>query len=102
MTRFLFALVCLLGAATVENDLDETLVAAHLGLAMIFFALTIYIWRASKVENQGAPAADGGPRFKPLALVAAGLAFCTIVAGGYMAGTLCRCVGRGVGVLTMN
>ncbi len=77
----------LLGAATVENDLDETLVAAHLGLAMIFFALTLYIWRASKAENQGAPPADGGRGFKPLAIVAAGLAFCTIVAGGYMAGT---------------
>jgi heme A synthase len=77
----------LLGAATVENDLDETLVSAHLGLAMIFFALTLYIWRASKVENQGAPPVEGGPRFKPLALVAAGLVFCTIVAGGYMAGT---------------
>ena len=77
----------LLGAATVEKDLDETLVAAHLGLAMIFFALTIFIWRASKPENAGRPAADGGPRFRPLALVACGLAFCTIVAGGYMAGT---------------
>ena len=77
----------LLGAATVENDLDETLVSAHLGLAMIFFALTLYIWRASKTENQGAAAVDGGRHFKPLALVAAGLVFCTIVAGGYMAGT---------------
>jgi cytochrome c oxidase assembly protein subunit 15 len=77
----------LLGAATVENDLDETLVAAHLGLAMIFFALTIYIWRASKRENQGSPAADGGRGFRPLALVAAALVFCTIIAGGYMAGT---------------
>ena len=44
----------LLGAATVENNLDELLVAAHLGLAMIFFALVIYIWRASKAENVGA------------------------------------------------
>ena len=77
----------LLSAATVDNDLDETLVAAHLGLAMIFFALTLFIWRASKTENQGAPAVDGGRRFKPLALIAAGLAFFTIVAGGYMAGT---------------
>lgn len=77
----------LLGAATVENDLDETLVAAHLGLAMIFFALTIFIWRASKPENVGTAPADGGPRFRPLALTAAALTFCTIVAGGYMAGT---------------
>jgi heme A synthase len=77
----------LLGAATVENDLDETLVAAHLGLAMALFALTIYIWRASKPENVGAEPADGGRRFKPLAIAASALAFCTIVAGGYMAGT---------------
>jgi heme A synthase len=77
----------LLGAATVENNLDETLVAAHLGLAMMFFALTIYIWRASKPENVGADPADGGRGFRPLALIASGFAFATIVAGGYMAGT---------------
>ncbi|HYI79401.1 MAG TPA: COX15/CtaA family protein [Thermoleophilaceae bacterium] len=77
----------LLGALTVEHNLDETLVAAHLGLAMIFFALTIFIWRASKPENQGADPADGGRGFRPLALVSSGFAFCTIVAGGYMAGT---------------
>jgi heme A synthase len=77
----------LLGAATVENDLDETLVAAHLGLAMCLFALTIFIWRASKPENLGAPSADGGRGFRPLAIFASGLALCTIVAGGYMAGT---------------
>lgn len=77
----------LLGAATVENDLDETLVAAHLGLAMALFALLIFIWRASKEENLGAKPADGGRGFRPLAIVTSGLAFCTIVAGGYMAGT---------------
>jgi len=77
----------LLGAATVEKDLDEALVAAHLGLAMCLFALLLYIWRASKPENIGAPPADGGPRFRGLALASSGLVFCTIVAGGYMAGT---------------
>jgi heme A synthase len=77
----------LLGAATVENDLDETLVAAHLGLAMLLFALLIYIWRASKPENVGVEPADGGPRFRALSITASALAFCTIVAGGYMAGT---------------
>jgi len=77
----------LLGAATVENNLEETLVAAHLGLAMAFLALTIYIWRACKPENVGAAPADGGRGFRPLAMLASGLAFCTIVAGGYMAGT---------------
>ncbi|MGI8946266.1 MAG: COX15/CtaA family protein [Thermoleophilaceae bacterium] len=77
----------LLGAATVEKDLDETLVASHLGLAMGLLALTAYIWRASKPENVGAPAADGGPRFRVLSIAAGGLILCTIVAGGYMAGT---------------
>jgi heme a synthase len=77
----------LLGAATVENNLDELLVAAHLGLAMVLLALLIYIWRAAKPEVIGAEAADGGPRFRGLALVASGMIFCTIVAGGYMAGT---------------
>jgi heme A synthase len=77
----------LLGAATVENDLDEALVAAHLGLAMALLALLVYVWRASKPDNVGADPVDGGPGFRPLALVAGGLAFATIVAGGYMAGT---------------
>jgi heme A synthase len=77
----------LLGAATVENDLDETLVAAHLGLAMALLGVLLYVWRASKPDNVGAPRVDGGPRLRALALACAGLAFCAIVAGGYMAGT---------------
>jgi heme A synthase len=77
----------LLGAATVEKDLDEALVASHLGLAMVLLAVTIYIWRASKPENVGAEAPDGGPRFRGLAIAASAALLCTIVAGGYMAGT---------------
>lgn len=77
----------LLGAATVENDLHEALVAAHLGLAMALLALLIYIWRASKPENVGADPPAGARRLRPLALGSSALAFCTIVAGGYMAGT---------------
>jgi heme A synthase len=77
----------LLGALTVEHDLNEALVASHLGLAMALLAVTIYIWRASKPENIGADPVDGGPRFRGLALFASGAIFCTIVAGGYMAGT---------------
>jgi heme A synthase len=77
----------LLGAATVEKDLDEGLVAAHLGLAMGLLALLLYAWRASRPQNIGAPEADAGPRFRRLALVSSGLVFLTIVAGGYMAGT---------------
>jgi heme A synthase len=77
----------LLGAATVEKDLSEPLVAAHLGLAMMLLALAIYIWRASRPGVAGAEPVDGGPRFRPLAVASSGLVFCTIVAGGYMAGT---------------
>ena len=77
----------LLGAATVEKDLDEPLVAAHLGLAMLLFAVVLYVVRASRVEAAGARAADGGRWFRPLALGSQALLFGAIVAGGYMAGT---------------
>ena len=85
----------LLGAATVEKDLDEGLVAAHLGLAMALLALLLYVVRASTGERSPAPTplpGTGGPQetgagLRPLALVSSGLVLCTIVAGGYMAGT---------------
>jgi heme A synthase len=77
----------LLGAATVEKDLNETLVAAHLGLAMLLLALVLYVWRASRPDVIGAPAADGGPRFRALTWATGVFTFATIVAGGYMAGT---------------
>lgn len=77
----------LLGAATVENDLDEALVAAHLGLAMALLALLLYVWRAARPENIGAPLAEGGPLFRALALGSSALVLLTVIAGGYMAGT---------------
>ena len=77
----------LLGAATVEGNLEEGLVAAHLALAMLLLALLIYILRASQPEVPGAAPDDGGPRFRGLAAAAQGALFLTIVAGGYMAGT---------------
>jgi heme A synthase len=76
----------LLGAATVEKDLDEGLVAAHLGLAMVLLALLLYVWHASRqspvVRDRG-----GGRGLWPLSVAASFVVFCTIVAGGYMAGT---------------
>jgi heme A synthase len=77
----------LLGAATVEENLEERLVAAHLALAMLLLALLVYVWRASRPEVIGAPPADGGPHFRWLAGGAQAAVFATIVAGGYMAGT---------------
>jgi len=77
----------LLGAATVENNLDELLVAAHLGLAMLLLGLVVYVWRASRPEVIGAEPPVAGRGFRGLAIAASAAVFCTIVAGGYMAGT---------------
>ena len=77
----------LLGAATVEEGLDEELVAAHLGLAMLLLALVLYIRRASRPEVVGAEPPPVGQGFRVLSLGASAVVFLTIVAGGYMAGT---------------
>ena len=72
-----------LGGATVEENLEEVYVAAHLGLAMLLLGLLLYLWR--QVTDAGTE--GGGPRLRGLAIVATGFVLCTIVAGGYMAGT---------------
>jgi cytochrome c oxidase assembly protein subunit 15 len=77
----------LLGAATVEEGLDEALVATHLVLAMILLALAISIWRASKPEPIGARPAPSDRRLRMLTVAAPLLVLATIAAGGYMAGT---------------
>ncbi len=77
----------LLGAATVDQDLNETLVASHLGLAMLLFALVIYIARAAQPGVAGAAPVDGGPGFRVTAVISQTILFVAIVAGGYMAGT---------------
>src|SRR5256714_12277131 len=58
----------LLGAATVEKDLDEPLVAAHLGLAMLLFFVVLFVVRATRSPDADAAATDGGAGFRPLAL----------------------------------
>ena len=73
-----------LGGLTVEHGLEEALVAAHLGLAMILIGVLLFVVRATRVERP-APLAEGGLR--TLSFVAAVLVLATIVAGGYMAGT---------------
>jgi heme A synthase len=72
-----------LGGATVEENLEEVYVAAHLGLAMLLLGTLLYLWR----EVTGARPADGGPRLRALSIVATVFVLCTVVAGGYMAGT---------------
>ena len=78
-----------LGGATVEENLKEVLVAAHLGLAMLLLGLLLYIVRASGQwtadSGQGEGPAAAVPRW--LAISASFAVLCTIVAGGYMAGT---------------
>ena len=84
----------LLGAATVEWNLEAELVAAHLLLAMLLLGLLIYIWRSSRPRASGEPAPSGegpaspaGSGLRGLATAASAAALATIVAGGYMAGT---------------
>jgi heme A synthase len=72
-----------LGGLTVEENLEEAYVAAHLGLAMLLLGLLLYLWRA---VNRVRPE-EGGPRLRALSILATGAVLCTIVAGGYMAGT---------------
>lgn len=77
----------LLGAVVVEENLEEELVAAHLGLAMLLLALVIYIWRASRPDVIGAAPPSTSAGFRRLAVVAPVAILLTIIAGGYMAGT---------------
>ena len=72
-----------LGGATVEENLEEAYVAAHLGLAMLLLGGLLYLWRGVS----GASVTDGGPRLRMLGAAASVAVLCTIVAGGYMAGT---------------
>jgi heme A synthase len=76
----------LLGALTVEKNLEEELVAAHLGLAMLILALAMWIWRASRAESKPPPVeVDTGLR--RLSVTTQVFVWLTVVAGGYMAGT---------------
>ena len=74
----------LLGAATVEENLEEELVAAHLGVAMLILAALMYVWRSSTAPGDP-PSTPAG--FRRLAVVTQAFVWLTVVAGGYMAGT---------------
>jgi heme A synthase len=79
-----------LGGLTVEHSLEDELVAAHLGTAMVLMALLL--WLGAKARSE-APATDPPARrtevrgLKPFATVSVVLLLAAIVAGGYMAGT---------------
>jgi heme A synthase len=72
-----------LGGATVEDNLEEAYVAAHLCLAMLLLGGLLYLWRSVS----GARVTDGGRGMRVLSVAASVAVLCTIVAGGYMAGT---------------
>jgi heme A synthase len=76
-----------LGGATVENNLDEVLVAAHLGLAMLLLGVLIGLLRVAR-DPEDAPAPPGATRgLRAVAAVASVLVLATIAAGGLVAGT---------------
>jgi heme A synthase len=73
-----------LGGVTVENDLHEYLVAAHLGLAMLLLGLLILLRRAASPEVERT---EGSRALRLLTVSSLVLVLCTIVAGGVVAGT---------------
>ncbi len=75
-----------LGGLTVEKGLEEELVAAHLGLAMLLVGLLFLLRRGASPAVE-APAPETTRGLRALTAVAAGLVLATIVAGGYVAGT---------------
>ena len=76
-----------LGGATVENNLDEVLVAAHLGLAMLLLGTLIGLLRVARNPGE-APVPPGATRgLRAAAAIASALVLATIVAGGLVAGT---------------
>ena len=84
-----------LGGLTVEKNLAEELVAAHLCLAMILLGMLLWMAVRARVDATAAsgeaaaesPAERPVRGLKPFAAGAAVLLLCAIVAGGYVAGT---------------
>ena len=79
-----------LGGLTVEYNLYEALVAAHLCLAMICFGLLIWLTVSagdSRREVDGEKPRAPISRLKPFVFTAAGFLLASMVAGSYMAGT---------------
>jgi heme A synthase len=77
-----------LGGLTVEKGLDEELVAAHLGLAMLLLGILILLRRGTEPAAAHDEPSGSRPRaLLPLTAVATALVLATIIAGGYVAGT---------------
>ena len=86
-----------LGGLTVEYNLDEELVAAHLCLAMVLIGLLLWLVVRARAEESAvsgpqpsAPPAEAPaevPGLRPFAVAAVVLLLSAIVAGGYVAGT---------------
>ena len=75
-----------LGGLTVETGLEDELVAAHLGLAMLLLGL-LYVLRRAADPSVGRPADAVQHGLRPLTTLTAVLVLATIVAGGYVAGS---------------
>jgi heme a synthase len=75
-----------LGGLTVENNLHEYLVAAHLGLAMLLLGMLIALRWATR-EAEAAVPRISRPGLRPLAIAATLFVLATVVAGGVVAGT---------------
>lgn len=75
-----------LGGLTVEHNLHSTLVAIHLGVAMVLLAILLAMYRAAADDPEPAPA-SATPGLRMLGWFAALLVLATIIAGGYVAGT---------------
>ncbi|MGI9020457.1 MAG: COX15/CtaA family protein [Solirubrobacterales bacterium] len=73
-----------LGGLTVEEGLNEYLVATHLGLAMLLLGLLIGLRRAATPRSEPVQGSRG---LRGLAVAASVLVLATIVAGGLVAGT---------------
>ncbi len=73
-----------LGGLTVEYDLSPLLVATHLGISMFILAALLGVVFASGARPAAAPVSLATRR---LAAIASSLTWCTVVAGGYVAGT---------------
>ena len=75
-----------LGGLTVEHGLHSALVAAHLALAMLLLGLLITLRRIAQPAKTASPV-DASRALRGTTVVATTLLLCTIIAGGYVAGT---------------